>query len=107
MAVLAAIALAQPARAAARDDNPPRLYEDAVRHFNGGDLEVTVIALKEAQSADPGLLPAHVLMARVFLRIAEPAAAEECLRRARRLGADPNIVWPLQAEAMYWQRQYE
>jgi len=86
---------------------PAQLYEQALRHFDHGRLEESVLALKDALSADPALLPAHVLLARIYLRIGEPAAAEESLLRARRMGADPDIVWPLQAQAMYRMREYQ
>lgn len=105
--LLAAGLLGHPGVAGAQSVSASRSYEQALTEFQNGDLEKTIIALKEALEEAPSLLPAHVLAARVYLRIGEGAAAEDALKRARSLGADPEILWPLRAEAMFLQAKYD
>jgi putative PEP-CTERM system TPR-repeat lipoprotein len=103
---LAGTALLHPGAAAAQSAGASRNYEQALTEFRNGNLEQAVIALKQALEEAPSLLPAHVLVARVYLSVGEPAAAEDALKRARSLGADPEIVWPLRAEALFAQTKY-
>ena len=75
-------------------------YENALTQFNDGKLPEAVIEIKNALQRDASMLPAHVLLARIYLAVASPAAAEEALNHARRLGGDPAQLWPLRAQAM-------
>jgi len=98
---------AAPAAAPAQGSNAAAEYERALRAFEDGDVTTSVAALKRALQQDPALLAGHVLVARLYLRIGEAAAAESALQRARRLGADPNLIWPLRAEAMARQGKFD
>ncbi len=75
-------------------------YEQALVRFEEDDLEGSLMALKKALSADPSHLSAHILLARVYLRAGQSAAAIDALLSARRLGADPAITWPIRAAAL-------
>lgn len=92
---------------ASAQDSASFHYEEALKAFDADDLEGAVLALKESLQRDPGLLPSLVLVARIYLHIGEPAAAEESIKRARRLGADVDITWPLRTEALLNQRKYK
>jgi predicted Zn-dependent protease len=78
-----------------------------LRHFQERDLESAVAELKAAFRLSPNLLSAHVLVARMYLHIDEAAAAQDAIGRARRLGADPDITWPLRAKALYNQGKFD
>jgi putative PEP-CTERM system TPR-repeat lipoprotein len=93
--------------AQAQESSASASYEKALRHFQNRDLENAVIELKAVLTADPNLLAAHVLVARVYLLIAEPAAAQDAIARSRRLGADPYITWPIRAEALFGQSKFD
>jgi putative PEP-CTERM system TPR-repeat lipoprotein len=57
--------------------------------FDQGDFSAAEIQLKNLLRRDPNLLDARLLLARVYLRAGDGAAAEKELRRAMDLGADP------------------
>jgi cytochrome c-type biogenesis protein CcmH/NrfG len=81
-------------------DTASHHYEEALKAFESNDLEGAALQTREALNKDPAQLPSLVLLARIYLRINEPVAAEDTIKRARRLGADANITWPLRAKAL-------
>ena len=84
-----------------------RLYEEANALHAQDDLEGALLRLKESLSLDTRILPSHILLARIFLQLGEGAAAADAIDRARRLGADPVIAWPLRAQAMFQQGKHQ
>lgn len=82
-------------------------YEAAVMKFNENDLEASLLDLKSALNLNPDLLPARILLARIFLKIGDGAAAETVVSNARRLGADPALFWPIRAEALFQQLKFK
>ncbi len=57
--------------------------------FDQGNLSAAEIELKNLLTADPNLVGARLLLAQVYLRARNGAAAQKELRRAIDLGADP------------------
>ena len=92
---------------AAAQSGASRSYELALKYFEERDLSNAITELKTALVENPGLLAAHVLVARVYLFMGEPAAAADAITNARRMGADPEITWPLRTEALYGQRKFD
>ncbi len=82
-------------------------YEAAVMKFNEDDLEASLLELKTALNLNPDLLPARILLARIFLKIGDGTAAEAVVSNARRLGADPALFWPIRAEALFVQLKFK
>ena len=76
----------------ARGQSAAGYYEDALVYFKGGETEAAVVQLKNALKADPEHLPSRVLLGRAFLRLGEPAAAEETLETAASQGADRFLL---------------
>ena len=81
-------------------------YEDALVRFRDNDLSGALIQLKNAIQEDPGFLPAHLLLADVYLRQNNGAAAEDEVRIADRLGADEAVTVVLLADAFLQQFKY-
>lgn len=93
--------------ASADDRAAAEFYEDAVIRFEEGDHAAAIVQLKNALQALPEHRPSQILMARTYLAMGEPAAAEKHLLNARELGADEAlIVLPL-AEAFLAQSKFE
>jgi putative PEP-CTERM system TPR-repeat lipoprotein len=99
-------ALAQSSSETIARDLAAAHYETALGLFEDEDLEGAMSSIKDALLEDESFLPAHILLARVFLRVGGGAAAEGALDDARRLGADPAILWPLRADALFLQHKY-
>lgn len=69
-----------------------RLYEEALRHFEAGELQEALIMVRDSLQANPGDLAAKVLLGRVRLRLGHAKAAEEALDEALKLGAAGSLV---------------
>ena len=76
-------------------------YERAQAQFKAGEMEAAVVEIKNALQRDRSLLPAYILLSRIYLRLGAAAGAEEALAKAEELGADRALIWPLRAEAMW------
>jgi len=100
------LTLMQPAQADPASQDIASSYEIALQQFDGGELDVAAKRLKEVLQADSRFLPAHVLLARVYLEQGEGAQAEKELRVALRLGADRSVVLLPLADAYAQQRKY-
>ena len=84
-----------------------RYYEDALARYERRDDAGAVIQLKNALKQDRRMLPALVLLGQVYLRQAQPAAAENVLVDAERLGAARAQIAGLQAQAYYDQGKFQ
>jgi putative PEP-CTERM system TPR-repeat lipoprotein len=82
-------------------------YEDAVSRYSNEDYKGAEVQLKNALQADPRHLPSRMLLGRVHIRLADPAAAEKEMLLALRLGAARDKVFPILGNAMLFQRKYE
>ncbi|NBC12758.1 MAG: tetratricopeptide repeat protein, partial [Gammaproteobacteria bacterium] len=60
--------------------------------FDEGNYSAAEIELKNLLQADPNLAEARLLLAQLYLRSGEGAAAEKELRRALEIGADPAAL---------------
>ncbi|MCB1800630.1 MAG: PEP-CTERM system TPR-repeat protein PrsT [Gammaproteobacteria bacterium] len=69
-----------------------RLYENALRQFEAGELQQALVTVRDSLQANPGDLAAKVLLGRVRLRLGHAKAAEEALDEALRLGAAGSLV---------------
>ena len=94
---LATPVVAQDARKASQ------FYEDALKRYQGKDLDGATIQLKNALLADRKMLAAHLLLGKVALENSNPGAAEAALGEALQLGASPSEVVALLAQAMMMQ----
>ena len=83
-----------------------RYYEDALSRYERRDDAGAVIQLKNALKQDRRMLPALVLLGQVYLRQSQPAAAENVLADAERLGAARAQIAVLQAQAYYDQGKF-
>jgi tetratricopeptide (TPR) repeat protein len=93
--------------AATDEEQANGFYENAVVRFEAGDHAGAIIQLKNALQAFPKHRPAQTLIARSYLAIGEPGAAESHLINARELGTDEAlIVLPL-AESYLAQRKFK
>lgn len=99
-------ALTQPSHAVAASQDLATIYEHSLQQFDAGELETAANGLKEVLKADSRFLPAHVLLARVYLEQGDGAQAEKELRIALRLGADRSLVILPLADAYAHQRKY-
>jgi putative PEP-CTERM system TPR-repeat lipoprotein len=82
-------------------------YLAAAKQFLAkGELRAAEIDLKNAVRANPGAMEAHYLLARVELRLGNPAAAEAQAKAARAGGYDLDKTVPLLAETYLAQRKY-
>ncbi len=84
-----------------------RFYEDALERYRKGELQETVIQLKNALQQDGSHLPSRLLLGRALLAAGQPAQAEQELLTARGLQADPALVDPLLARAQLLQGKLE
>lgn len=67
-------------------------YEEALRRFEAGELDVALIQVRNTLQRQPGHLPAKVLLGRIRMKLGHPKAAEEALEQARQLGASSSLV---------------
>lgn len=88
-------------------EDAARYYEDALARYERRDNAGAVIQLKNALKQDRRMLPALVLLGQVYLRQAQPAAAENVLADAERLGAARAQIAVLQAQAYYDQGKFQ
>ncbi len=105
-ALVAAMALgcALAAPVAAQDTRKAsQFYEDALKRYQGKDLDGATIQLKNALLADRKMLAAHLLLGKVALENSSPGAAEAAFSEALQLGASPSEVVALLAQAMMMQ----
>ncbi len=82
-------------------------FEAAVFKFNDDDMKASLLELKKALNLNPDLLPGRILLARIFLRLGNGAAADAVIKNARQLGVDPVLVWPIRAEALFMQLKFK
>lgn len=80
-----------------------QFYEDALKRYQGQDLDGATIQLKNALLADRKMLAAHLLLGKVALENSSPGAAEAAFSEALQLGASPSEVVVLLAQAMMMQ----
>lgn len=80
--------------------------ELAIGYFEQGQTTVALDELKQSIGADPNFAPAHNLRGLIYMRLADPALAEESFRRA--LAINPrdadvlhNYGWLLCQQARY------
>ena len=73
-------------------DNADAYYEDALDKYRAKDFNVAIIQLKNALRLDGDHLPAQILLGEALLSSGEAQAAEAQLLRARKQGADENLV---------------
>ena len=81
-------------------------YEDALRLFKQKDFATSIIQLKNALQLNDKHLPAKILLGQAYLGSGEAQAAEVQLRRARRQGADENLVAVPIANTLLSQEKY-
>ncbi len=65
-----------------------------------GNLRAAQVELRNAIRADPRNAEAHLQMAKLQMKLADPVAAEVEFKAARAVGADQWVVLPLLGEAM-------
>ncbi|MEW6676955.1 MAG: XrtA/PEP-CTERM system TPR-repeat protein PrsT [Pseudomonadota bacterium] len=82
-------------------------YEDALRRYDGRDIQGAIVQLKNALQQNPKLLPAQVLLADAYLLTGSPGAAEAALESAQALGADRVVLAPKFAQAYLRQFKYQ
>jgi cellulose synthase operon protein C len=82
-------------------------YEDALRRYDGRDIQGAIVQLKNALQQNPKLLPAQVLLADAYLQTGSPGAAEAALETAQALGADRVVLAPKFAQAYLRQFKYQ
>jgi putative PEP-CTERM system TPR-repeat lipoprotein len=81
--------------------------DKAQAFFDVGNYNAAEIELKSLLQADPNLLDARVLLARVYLRAGNGAAAEKELERALDIGADPAALRFEIVEAKLQQQRFK
>lgn len=97
---LAFALLQQPSAArAAPVSEAARLYEDALKRYEGNDMAGAAIQVKNALQKDPRLLAAHLLLGRTLLAQGKAMEAEQSLLTALRMGVDRSEIAPLLAQA--------
>jgi cellulose synthase operon protein C len=67
-------------------------YEQALVAFNLGEIRAAYIFSKNALQADPFLLPAHLLLGKIFLQLGHGDRAEKELLIAEGLGAHRSLI---------------
>lgn len=73
-------------------DSAAAFYEKALIAFNLGDSREAYIYLKNALKEDPLLLPAHLLLGRLFLNLGQGEEAQRQLLIADGLGAHRSLI---------------
>ena len=72
-----------------------------------GDLQVSLIELKNAAQKDPRNAQARLQLARHYLKAGQGAEAEKEIKRARELGQDWEGLKPLYADALLQQGEFQ
>jgi len=80
--------------------------DEAQQYYDAGDFKSAVIELKGVLQADNRSAQARLLLGRIYLDMQAGAEAEQELRRAEELGADPNQLRLDMADAMLLQRKF-
>jgi len=70
----------------------PRLNEQALLAFNLGEIRAAYIFTKNALPSDPFLLPAHILLGKIYLQLGRGERAERELPVADGLGAHSSLI---------------
>lgn len=99
--LIVAFSLALPLAACGQDDG--RAYERARAYYSRNDFRSAGAELNTAVRHDPSNAAAHLLKARVHLRLEDGIAAQAELERARALGVAPDEIQPLIAHALLLQ----
>ncbi len=80
---------------------------NAQKHLDEDEVSAAVIELKNTLSADPTLVEARLMLAKIYLRLGDGPSAEKELKRAEKLRA-PRERWASElAEAYLLQRKYQ
>ena len=87
-------------------DSADEYYEDALKNFRDKDYSSAIIQLKNALRLDDEHLPAKILLGESLLASGEPQAAEAQLLRARKQGADENLIAVPIANSLLSQSKY-
>lgn len=82
-------------------------YEDALSHHRKKDYPTAIIQLKNALQLDNDHLPAKILLGESLLGSGEAQAAEAQLHRARKQGADENLIAVPMANSLLSQSKYQ
>ena len=82
---------AKPTEGAAKK-SAAETYEQALVAFNLGEIRTAYIFSKNALQADPFLLPAHLLLGKIFLQLGHGDRAEKELLIADGLGAHRSLI---------------
>ncbi len=72
-----------------------------------GDLQASLIELKNAAQKDPQNAQARLQLARHYIKAGQGADAEKEIKRARELGMDWEALKPLHADALLLQGEYQ
>lgn len=72
-----------------------------------GDLQASLIELKNAAQKDPKNAQARLLLARHYLKAGQGAEAEKEIKRARELGQEWEGLKPLYADALLQQAEFK
>lgn len=81
--------------------------ERAQQYFDDGDLNSSLIELKNALQRDPDNAEARLLLGKVHLRLGDPASAEKELLRARELGLQDQELDLMLAYTRLEQRRFD
>jgi len=81
-------------------------YEEGLQAFHGEKISAAKIHIKNALREDPTLIPAHILLAEIYLKESEGGLAEKELLIAERLGASRLVTIIALAEAYLHQKRY-
>ncbi len=99
------LALALLGVAGARAQTESAYYEEGVQAYAQGEYAEAYIHLKNALQADPNMVPARLLLAKVHFNAGNVHAAVKESEEALLLGADINLVLPVYGPALVVLRQ--
>jgi putative PEP-CTERM system TPR-repeat lipoprotein len=83
------------------------VYEEALTSFLEGEFQEAKIHAKNVLLEDPALIPAHILLAKIYLEEGEGALAEQEIAIAERLGVSRTLSAVPLARALLLQRKYQ
>lgn len=90
--ILMATGLIPAAAAYAESEAASRLYEDALRRYDKGDLSGAAIQLKSAIQQNSKMLSAHLLLGKTLFKSGQLKGAEAAFEEALKLGVDRGEV---------------
>ena len=93
-------------RAASKNEQASRYYEDALVRYEKKDFAGAIIQLKNALQQDANMLAAHVLLGRSFLEKGQPNSAEVEFDKSLKLGVDRAEIAIARAQAYAYQGKY-